>query len=271
MSLSVVSQSEPLVGGEFVAAERGPRVLVSHVSKTYRTRQREVVALADVSLAVADGEILVLLGPSGCGKTSLLRCIAGLERPDQGEIFIHGKAVFASSSGLALPPEDRHLSMVFQSYALWPHMSVFENVAYPLRNLKLKDAEVRERTTAVLGVVGLADYAAAYPGQLSGGQQQRVALARAVVANEGVVLFDEPLSNLDAKVRDRLRVELLALHRDIGFSALYVTHDQTEATALGDRIAVMDVGTVAQVGTPPEIYRQPNSRYVAQFIGSANE
>jgi iron(III) transport system ATP-binding protein len=150
-------------------------------------------------------------------------------------------------------------------------MSVFENVAYPLRSVKLKDAEIRERTEAVLAVVALRDYAAAYPGQLSGGQQQRVALARAVVANEGVVLFDEPLSNLDAKVRDRLRVELLALHRDIDFSALYVTHDQTEASALGDRIAVMDVGNVAQIGTPPEIYYQPRSRYVAEFIGSANE
>jgi len=246
-------------------------VVVRNLSKTYRTRRGDVLALNDVSIEVGANEILVLLGPSGCGKTTLLRCVAGLERPDGGEIVVQGKTVFSSTAGIALPPEDRHLSMVFQSYALWPHMTVFENVAYPLRSAKLRGAEVEERTRAVLSVVGLFEYAAAYPGQLSGGQQQRVALARAIVANEGVVLFDEPLSNLDAKVREHLRVELLALHRDIQFSALYVTHDQTEATALGERIAVMNVGSVAQVGTPREVYYQPNSRYVAEFIGSANE
>lgn len=256
---------------EPLASPAQARVQVRNLSKTYRTRRGDVLALNDVSLDVAAGEILVLLGPSGCGKTTLLRCVAGLERPDSGQIEVHGQTVFSSATGLSLPPEDRRLSMVFQSYALWPHMTVFDNIAYPLRNVHHKTPEVQERTRAVLRVVGLDEYAGAYPGQLSGGQQQRVALARAIVANDGIVLFDEPLSNLDAKVRERLRLELLALHQDIHFSALYVTHDQTEATALGDRIAVMNVGTVAQVGTPPEIYYQPISRYVAEFIGSANE
>jgi iron(III) transport system ATP-binding protein len=161
--------------------------------------------------------------------------------------------------------------MVFQSYALWPHMTVFDNVAYPLKNVRTARGEVLKRTEAVLDLVGLASYASAYPGQLSGGQQQRVALARAIVTNDGVILFDEPLSNLDVKVRERLRLELLALHEQIGFTAIYVTHDQVEAAAMADRIAVMDVGTVAQLGPPAEVYNQPSSRYVADFVGSANE
>lgn len=247
------------------------RVVVKNLSKTYHTRRGDVRALDDVSIEIGAGEILVLLGPSGCGKTTLLRCVAGLEHPDTGEIQVNGKTVEKPSAGIALPPEARHLSMVFQSYALWPHMTVFENVAYPLRSARLKEPEVEERAKGVLNVVGLESYRSAYPGQLSGGQQQRVALARALVANEGVVLFDEPLSNLDAKVRERLRLELLSLQREIGFSALYVTHDQAEATILGDRIAVMDVGTVAQIGSPMDVYNRPSSRYVAQFVGSANE
>ncbi|MDE3078339.1 MAG: ABC transporter ATP-binding protein, partial [Chloroflexota bacterium] len=252
-------QKEALVAVDPSAGGREARVAVRNLTKVYHTRRGPVLALDNVSLEIAAGEILVLLGPSGCGKTTLLRCIAGLERPDSGELYVQGRPVFSSSTHVWLPPERRQLSMVFQSYALWPHMTVFENVAYPLRNVKVPAAEVRERTEAVLGVVGLGAYAPAYPGQLSGGQQQRVALARAIVANEGVVLFDEPLSNLDAKVRERLRVDLLALQRDIGFSALYVTHDQTEATALGDRIAVMSTGRMAQSGTPVEIYDRPSS------------
>jgi iron(III) transport system ATP-binding protein len=179
--------------------------------------------------------------------------------------------VYSSVRRIALPPEERRLSMVFQSYALWPHMTVFDNVVYPLKNARVRSREARERTEAVLRTVGLEAYASAYPGQLSGGQQQRIALARAIVSNEGLILFDEPLSNLDAKVRERLRLELLNLHRSIGFSALYVTHDQTEAAALGDRVAVMNAGEIVQVGTPIDIYYAPNSRFVAQFVGSANE
>ncbi len=271
MSTPVQTQTVEELGGRDVPPSPPPRVVVRNLSKTYHTRRGSVRALDNVSLDVQPGEILVLLGPSGCGKTTLLRCIAGLEQPDAGEIMVHGNMVFSSAGGVSLPPEARELSMVFQSYALWPHMTVFDNIAYPLRNAGHKKPDVQERTRTVLHVVGLDDYSQAYPGQLSGGQQQRVALARAIVANDGLVLFDEPLSNLDAKVRERLRVELLALHADIHFSAVYVTHDQTEATALGDRIAVMDVGVIAQIGTPPDIYYRPGSRYVAQFIGSANE
>jgi iron(III) transport system ATP-binding protein len=252
-------------------SDGAPRISVRHLTKVYRTRRAETIALDDVSLEVAVGEILVLLGPSGCGKTTLLRCVAGLEVPDTGEISVHNRPVFSSERRVYLPPEQRRLSMVFQSYALWPHMTVHDNVAYPLQNSGVHRREIGERVDAVLGVVGLGSLAAAFPGQLSGGQQQRVALARAIVSNEGVILFDEPLSNLDAKVRERIRIELLALHHDIRFSALYVTHDQTEATALADRLAVMQVGHIAQTGTPTEIYYAPTSRYVAGFIGSANE
>ena len=261
--MSNVIQSDGIAGE--------PRIVVRNLTKTYRTNGGRVLALDDVSLEVGQGEILVLLGPSGCGKTTLLRCVAGLERPDSGEILVDGRVVFSSEKKILVPPEERQLGMVFQSYALWPHMTVEANVVYPLRNYGIKKDEARERARTVLNVVGLGEYAATFPGQLSGGQQQRVALARAIVANKGVVLFDEPLSNLDAKVRERLRLELLALQEKIRFSALYVTHDQAEATALANRITVMNVGTVAQVGTPLDIYNRPASRYVGQFIGNANE
>jgi iron(III) transport system ATP-binding protein len=246
-------------------------VVVRNLSKTYKTRRGDLKALDNVSLEVGAGEFLVLLGPSGCGKTTLLRSVAGLDHADSGEIYVQGQLVFSDSQKVFLPPERRNLSMVFQSYALWPHMTVQDNIAYPLENAGLPKSEVKGRSEAVLKVVGLETYAGAYPGQLSGGQQQRVALARAMVRQEGLVLFDEPLSNLDAKVRERLRVELLALQREIGFTALYVTHDQTEASALADRIAVMDVGRFAQLGSPQEIYNEPRSRHVAAFVGSANE
>ncbi|WP_084032695.1 ABC transporter ATP-binding protein [Chelativorans sp. J32] len=248
-----------------------PRVSVRNLTKVYRTRRGAHVALDNVSLDIDPAEFVVLLGPSGCGKTTLLRCIAGLEEPDSGEILIDGKVVFSSKAGIYVPPEKRHLSMVFQSYALWPHMSVLENVIYPIRNSGKPQREAARRAQDALDKVGLGKYAAAYPGQLSGGQQQRVALARAIVSGDGLVLFDEPLSNLDAKVRERLRLELLSLQSQIGFAAVYVTHDQTEALALANRIAVMDVGTVAQIGAPEEIYDHPVSRYVADFVGSANE
>jgi iron(III) transport system ATP-binding protein len=249
-----------------------PYVVVRDVTKVFRTRRGEHVALDNVSIDIGTREFVVLLGPSGCGKTTLLRCIAGLERPDRGEILIDGKVVFSAAKGIELPPEKRNLGMVFQSYALWPHMTVFENVAYPLRSgRRIGESDVRSRVGEALARIGLETYALSYPGQLSGGQQQRVALARAIVATRGLVLFDEPLSNLDAKVRERLRIELLALQRSIGFASLYVTHDQTEALALADRIAVMNVGRFAQMGSPNDIYRNPQSRYVAHFVGTANE
>ena len=248
-----------------------PRVSVRNLTKIYKTKRGSHVALDNVSLDIDAGEFVVLLGPSGCGKTTLLRCIAGLEEPDAGEIIIDGKLVFSSEKGVYVPPERRDLSMVFQSYALWPHLSVLDNVVYPLRNTGKSSADAAVLAKEALAKVGLADYSARFPGQLSGGQQQRVALARAIVSGDGLILFDEPLSNLDAKVRERLRLELLSLQSQINFSAVYVTHDQIEALALADRIAVMDVGRIAQVGSPEQIYDYPNSRYVADFIGSANE
>jgi len=254
-----------------VPAGAAPRVQVRNLTKVYRTRRGEHVALDNVSIDIGAGEFVVLLGPSGCGKTTLLRCVAGLEEPDSGEIHINGKLVYSSAAGISVPPEGRALNMVFQSYALWPHMSVVDNVAYPVRNTGVAASEARARATETLTMVGLGAFVAAFPGQLSGGQQQRVALARAIVSNDGLVLFDEPLSNLDAKVRDRLRVELLNLQSRIGFSAIYVTHDQMEALALADRVAVMDVGHIAQIGSAREIYDRPDSRYVADFVGSANE
>jgi len=248
-----------------------PRVSVRGLTKRFKTRTREHVALNDVSLDIGPDEFVVLLGPSGCGKTTLLRSIAGLEQPESGEILLDGEPVSSARQGIWVPPEARRLGMVFQSYALWPHMTVFENVAYPLRNAGVASGEIAPRVTQALARVGLEALGASSPGQLSGGQQQRVALARALVATGGLVLFDEPLSNLDAKVRARLRLELATLQRSLGFAALYVTHDQAEALALADRIAVMDSGRIAQIGTPEEIYDSPATRYVADFIGSANE
>lgn len=248
-----------------------PRVSVRGLTKRYKTRTREHLALRDVSLDIAADEFVVLLGPSGCGKTTLLRSIAGLEQPESGEIYLDGQPVSSSRQGIWVPPEARRLGMVFQSYALWPHMSVFDNVAYPLRNARVSAGDIGPRVGQALARVGLETLGASHPGQLSGGQQQRVALARALVATSGLVLFDEPLSNLDAKVRARLRLELATLQRSLGFASLYVTHDQAEALALADRIAVMESGRIAQVGTPEEIYNSPATRYVADFIGSANE
>jgi iron(III) transport system ATP-binding protein len=251
---------------------RRPDVVVRGLTKTYQSARRTHVALDNVDLDVGGGDLVVLLGPSGCGKTTLLRCIAGLEIPDRGEILINGRLVFSAEKRVNLPPESRNLGMVFQSYALWPNMSVFENVAYPLRCGRRPAAgEIERRVREALHRVGLEIYADNYPGQLSGGQQQRVSLARALVADRGLVLFDEPLSHLDAKVRERLRIELLALQRDVGFTGIYVTHDQIEALALADHIAVMDVGRMAQIGTPYDVYARPRSRYVAHFVGSANE
>jgi iron(III) transport system ATP-binding protein len=252
-------------------AAKQPWVSVRDLTKVYHSRRGEVMALRNVSLDVVAGEIMVLLGPSGCGKTTLLRCVAGLEQPTSGEITVHGRTVFSSEQDISIPSEKRNLSMVFQSYALWPHMTVFQNVAYPLKVSKVSDAEISERVYKVLSIAGLEKLAANYPGQMSGGQQQRVALARALVANDGLILFDEPLSNLDAKVRERLRDELISMQQEFGFTALYVTHDQVEAAALANRIAVMEVGEVAQLGSPTQVFNVPASRYVADFVGCTNE
>jgi iron(III) transport system ATP-binding protein len=257
-------------GGREATRPAPPRIVVRNLTKRFGHRSSGVLALDNVSLEIGGGERVVLLGPSGCGKTTLLRCVAGLEQPDEGEIEINGSLVFSSARRVSRPPEQRGISMVFQSYALWPHMTVFGNVAYPLESRKIPQEKIRHRVAEALRMVGCGELLARYPGQLSGGQQQRVSLARAVVADDGVILFDEPLSNVDAKVREQLRLELLGLHRQLGFSALYVTHDQTEANALGNRIAIMTSGGIVQLDTPRDIHRQPTSGFVADFTGAVN-
>jgi len=247
-------------------------VEVRNLQKTFkRADGTPVKAVDDVSLSVRSGECIVLLGPSGCGKTTLLRSIAGLEKPEGGEIRINGEAMFSGKENLEVPPQNRALSMIFQSYALWPHMTAFDNVAFPLRSRKMPKGEVAEKVNQTLELVGVGELAGQHPSDMSGGQQQRVALARAIVAGDDLVLLDEPLSNVDAKVRDQLRRELVEMQREIGFSAIYVTHDQVEAMELADRIAVMELGKIVQLGPPKEIYEQPNTRYVANFIGTVNE
>jgi len=249
-----------------------PAVKVGGLTKSFRRANgTTIVPVDDVTLTIAQGEFLVLLGPSGCGKTTLLRCIAGLDSPNSGTIDIYGKRVFDSSRRVNLPPEQRGIGMIFQSYALWPHMTVFKNVAYPLEAAKVPRSEIKDRVMAALDLVGVGDIAEQVPGKLSGGQQQRVSLARALVAEPRLVLFDEPLSNVDAKVREELRVELVSMQRRLGFAAVYVTHDQSEAMELADRIAVLGEGKIRQIDVPHNVYRRPQSSYVARFIGRANE
>ncbi len=230
----------------------------------------KVVAVDHVSFEVRHGEFLTLLGPSGCGKTTTLRCVAGLEVPTSGEIYIGDRLVSAPAKGVHVPPEKRNVGMVFQNYALWPHMTVFDNVAYPLKVRKVPRREIRERVLKALELVGLKGFENRYPHQLSGGQQQRVALARALVMEPEVLLLDEPLSNLDAKLRERMRFELRDLQKRLGITVIYVTHDQAEAMAMSDRIAVMNAGRIEQIGTPYEIYMHPANKFVADFIGKAN-
>jgi iron(III) transport system ATP-binding protein len=229
-----------------------------------------VRAVDDVSLTIRQGEFVTLLGPSGCGKTTTLNCVAGLERPDAGRISVGAAVLTDVSRGLILQPERRDLGMVFQSYALWPHMTVYDNLAFGLRLRKVPRAEIPSRIKATLELVELGGLEKRYPFQLSGGQQQRVALARAVVAQPRVLLLDEPLSNLDAKVRERARFWLRDLQRRLGITAVYVTHDQAEALAISDRIAVMSAGRVLQYAPPNDIYERPQSLFVAEFIGRSS-
>ena len=227
-------------------------------------------AVRGVSLSVAQGEFVTLLGPSGCGKTTTLRCIAGLERPDAGEIRIDGVAVTSPERGIHLDPEDRNIGMVFQSYAVWPHMTVFDNVAYGLRVRRVGAAELKAQTMKALELVGLAGLAERYATLLSGGQRQRVALARAIAYRPKVILFDEPLSNLDAKLREQMRVELVRMQHEVGITSIYVTHDQSEALVMSDRVVVMNEGTIQQIADPHTIYTHPVNTFVAKFIGVAN-
>jgi len=233
-------------------------------------RYGDTTAVDGVSFTVARGEHVTLLGPSGCGKTTTLRAIAGLEQPASGAIRIDGQAMYSSAEGRDVPAEKRGVSMVFQSYAIWPHMSVLENVAYGLKVRKLPAAEVRDKAARALDLVQMRDYADRAASKLSGGQQQRVALARAIAFSPTVVLFDEPLSNLDAKLRGEMRVELRELQRRLEITSVYVTHDQEEALAISDRVIVMNVGGIEQIGTPDAIYNRPRTRFVADFVGSAN-
>ncbi len=236
------------------------RVSLEHVAKRFG----RTVAVDNVSLMIEPGELVTLLGPSGCGKTTTLRIVAGLETASSGRVFIGDAEV------THLPPNARDVTMMFQSYALFPHLSVFENVAYGLRVLKRREAEVRKAVEDMLALVGMAGMGDRSPSALSGGQQQRVALARSLVMQPKVLLFDEPLSNLDAKLRKRMREEIRLLQQRLGITAIYVTHDQAEALAISDRIVVMDKGRISQIGTPLELYKAPGNRFVAEFIGEAN-
>lgn len=227
-----------------------------------------VVAVNNLCLDIEEGEFISILGPSGCGKTTVLRSLAGLETPDAGVIRMLDKLVFSAAKGLMVPPGGRGIGMVFQSYALWPHMSVAANVAFGLEVLRMSRVEQAKRVAAALESVGIGDLHSRYPSELSGGQQQRVALARALVTEPRILLLDEPLSNLDAKLRLQMRSELQRLHHKLGCTVVYVTHDQLEASTLSTRVVVMRQGVLQQVGTPREIYRSPATAWVADFVGN---
>jgi iron(III) transport system ATP-binding protein len=233
---------------------------------------RAVKAVNGVSFSVPEGRLFTLLGPSGCGKTTTMRSIAGLERPVSGEVIVNGTPVYSSSRRLFVPPNRRNFGMVFQSYAIWPHMNVFDNAAFPLRVSKRKYTrqEIEDRVTRVLTVVGLDSFAGRDATMLSGGQQQRLALARALAMEPKLLLLDEPLSNLDAKLRERMRFEIKRLQRELGLTTVYVTHDQGEALALSHEIAVMSEGRIVQIGSPRAIYERPGSQFVADFVGLTN-
>jgi iron(III) transport system ATP-binding protein len=238
------------------------------LTKSFRTEHETVHAMDSLDLQVEPHSFFTLLGPSGCGKSTLLRCIAGLERPDAGAIRIGERTVFSSANGVNLPPNRRHIGMVFQSYAIWPHMTVFENVAFPLQVRRM--GGVKERVGNALAIVGLDHVADRYASRLSGGQQQRIAFARAVVAEPEVLLLDEPLSNLDAALREQMRSELRKFQERLGITTVYVTHDQAEALSMSDRIAVMEGGRFVEIGAPEELYDRPRKGFTARFLGGAN-
>ncbi|MCH3908066.1 MAG: ABC transporter ATP-binding protein [Sphaerochaeta sp.] len=236
-------------------------ITIDHVTKAFGTS----VVLHDFTETFQEGEFITLLGPSGCGKTTMLRIIAGFEKPTKGRVLIDEQVV--SGDNVFVPPERRNIGMVFQSYAVWPHMTVRENVAYPLDIQKKERKEIKKKVDQVLATVHLSQYADRIPSQLSGGQQQRVALARALVAEPKLLLLDEPLSNLDAKLRESMRFEIKEIQNQLAINVVYVTHDQTEAMAMSDRIVVINNGTVQQVGAPSEIYNAPTNPFVADFVG----
>lgn len=245
---------------------------IRNLHATYQLEGGEVHALRGVNLTIEEGEFFVLLGPSGCGKTTMLRSIAGLERPVSGEILIDNVPIFSAERGVFVPPDQRPIAMVFQSYAIWPHMDVFENIAFPLRRgrTRLAVAEVSRRVGDVLDLLGLNGFAERPVTTLSGGQQQRVALARALALQPRILLMDEPLSNLDFKLQVRLRAQMRELMHQLNLTTIHVTHNQGEALETGDRIAVMDTGNTKQIGDPYAIYHRPESEFVARFIGDMN-
>jgi len=245
-------------------------IRIRNLSKNYYSEGKTITALADVDLIIPANRIFTLLGPSGCGKTTLLRCIVGLEMPDSGEIAIGDEVVFSQEKNIYVPPEKRGLGMVFQTYAIWPHMNVFDNVAYPLQTRNEPKEEIRKKVEKTLHFVQLDGFENRPATKLSGGQQQRVALARALVAEPKVILFDEPLSNLDAKLREETRKELRIFLTKLAITAVYVTHDRIEALSLSDIVAVMKSGRIVEMGTPREIYFASDRRFVADFIGRAN-
>jgi iron(III) transport system ATP-binding protein len=247
-------------------------IRIRNLHKMYETRHGRVEAVRGIELEVAEHEFCVLLGPSGCGKTTTLRCVAALEVPDDGEIELGGQVVYSGPQGIFVPPEKRDIGMVFQSYAVWPHMNVFQVVAYPLTDgrKRVPKDEVKDRVLRALKLVQLDHLTGRPVTDLSGGQQQRVALARALVSEPQVLLMDEPLSNLDARLRDQMRLELKKITKSVGVTTLYVTHDQAEALSLGDRVCVMQEGEILQVGVPREVYSRPRNFFVAQFVGEMN-
>jgi iron(III) transport system ATP-binding protein len=242
------------------------KVILKHVSKRFG----ETLAVIDFNAEIADGEFVSFLGPSGCGKTTTLRMIAGFLEPTEGEIYIGQRLVSSAHGRIAVPPEKRHIGMVFQSYAVWPHKNVFDNVGYPLRIQKKKKTEIEEKVQRVLNLVKLSGMEDRFPHQLSGGQQQRVALGRALIMEPDVLLLDEPLSNLDAKLREEMRFEIKDLQSRIRVTIIYVTHDQAEAMAMSNRIFIMNEGRTLQVDSPKVIYEKPSDRFVAEFIGLTN-
>jgi iron(III) transport system ATP-binding protein len=260
------------LAGDAGGAAPSHAIWIRGLTKSFGKRGHDAErALDAVDLDVVEGEFLVLLGPSGCGKTTLLRSIAGLERPDSGSIVIDGRVAYDSQTKVNVDAGRRPVTMIFQSYALWPHLTAAKNVAFPLKCAHVRRSEIPGRVDEILTKVGIGHLAHRYPGEMSGGQQQRLALARALVVGERVVLFDEPLSNVDAQVRERLRIELIKMQRTLGFTAIYVTHDQSEAMGLADRIAVMTHGRIAQFDEPRELYRNPLDLDVARFLGQSNE
>ena len=248
---------------------------VRNLSKTYIAEAgRTVAAMRNVSFELAKGEMFTLLGPSGCGKTTTLRSVAGLEVPDAGEITVNGQLVYASERDICVPANQRGIGMVFQSYAIWPHMTVFENLAFPLqvpsRRKKYSKKQIAGMVERVLHVVDLGGYENRKATQLSGGQQQRLALGRAIIIEPPLLLLDEPLSNLDAKLRERMGVELKRLQQELDITCVYVTHDQSEALALSHNIAIVSSGEIVQIGSPREVYRNPANNFVAEFVGTTN-